>query len=110
MKTNTLPTQILDFFRQNPGQIFNGPELTRRIFPKYAYGQVKGSHSPKAISRRLQELAEDGSLNVSYTHGQAHYKIADTQLPKKYEWTTIETKDEHGHWIRISKQVLTTTV
>jgi len=64
--------RIVDFLKENP-TFFPAAQLQRMSFAN-KNGTLA---SPKAISRRLQELAEGehAILDVEYPNGHAHYKI-----------------------------------
>lgn len=68
---------IISFLKSNPGA-FAAAQLQRLPF-KNRNGTIA---SPKAISRRLQELAERKILEVSYVNGNAYYQIAEAHKPK----------------------------
>lgn len=59
--------QLFDFLQQNRGD-FNSGELQRMEFK----GR-RGTATGKTISRRLQELAEDGKIHVEERRGSAWY-------------------------------------
>ena len=74
---------IVAFLQENPS-VFSAAQLQRTEFRN----KNKTLASPKAISRRLQELAEQGILEVSYINNHAHYRIAEQH--KKRERTIIQ--------------------
>ena len=78
---------IVAFLQQNPS-VFAAAELQRQPF-KNRNGTLA---SPKAISRRLQELAEQHILEVSYINNHAHYQITD-QHKKKTQTVQFIEKD-----------------
>ena len=70
---------ILEFLKNNPS-VFAAAELQRMSF-RNRNGTLA---SPKAISRRLQELAEQGILDVTYDHkNHAHYSIKEEHRKKE---------------------------
>ena len=87
---------IIAFLKSNPS-VFAAAELQRMPF-KNKNGTTA---SPKAISRRLQELAEQQILDVSYVNRNAHYQIAETHKPKPrlvIDDSLPPVKDEFGVW------------
>ena len=73
---------IIDFLKSNPS-VFPAAKLQRMEF-RNKNGTLA---SPKAISRRLQELAEGehAILEVSYPDGKnAHYQVKQNHRKVKY--------------------------
>ena len=85
MSSKSAEQNIISFLQQNPS-VFAAAELQRQPF-KNRNGTLA---SPKAISRRLQELAEQNILEVSYINNHAHYKIKEEHRPKTQHVEFIE--------------------
>lgn len=81
MAHKSLPEQLKAYLFQHRDYMA-GAVLSRLEWPKYAYGERRGLHSPRAVIRRLQEMVEAKELVVEYRHGIAYYS-ANTQAPKK---------------------------
>src|SRR3990167_11295871 len=96
MKTKSAEQNIISFLQQNPS-VFAAAELQRQPF-KNRNGTLA---SPKAISRRLQELAEQNILEVSYVSNHAHYQIREEHKKKPtliIDESKPPIKDERGIW------------
>mgnify|MGYP001583104110 CR=1 FL=1 len=80
---------ILEFLKENPS-VVAAAELQRMSF-RNRNGTLA---SPKAISRRLQELAEQGILDVTYDHkNHAHYSIKEEHRKKEQTVTQVTLPD-----------------
>lgn len=70
--------QLKNFLRTNRG-VFNSGELQRMEFLNKDGTRATG----KSISRRLQELAENGEINVNHRNGSAEYSADPIFVPPK---------------------------
>ena len=71
-----LKDQLFQYLQENHGPIASG-NLQRIYFPKYAYGTQKGYHTPRSVVRRLEELTNEGKIQVEYRKNHAHYSIKE---------------------------------
>lgn len=81
-----LKDQLFNYLRVNGGTHASG-DLQRKEWPKYAYGEKRGLHTPRSVVRRLEELAEAHLITVSYQKNHAHYSISETQKKPTYTYT-----------------------
>lgn len=90
--------QLLEYLRSNPNMSFPSGSL-QRIDWKNARGTMA---TPRSIVRRLQELTENGLIQVEYRNGAASYSVDKTKLPVRYDY--IEEKLPTGEVVM--KQIL----
>lgn len=67
-----LKIQLKRYLEKHGGYISSG-ELQRQFFPKYAYGERKGFHTPRSVVRRLEELASEKIIQVEHRKGHSWY-------------------------------------
>lgn len=79
---------ILTFLQSNKGVFHNG-ELQRMVFKNKNGSQATGD----TIKRRLQNLAEENKIHVSYRGGEAHYSANYIEPVKKPEYRIVDLPD-----------------
>lgn len=70
----TLKARLVRYLRANPTWISSG-DLQRLVADKTTY-------TPRTTCRRLEELAQEGAIEVSYRKGHAWYKHRSQSLPE----------------------------
>lgn len=85
-----LADQLFNYLRKNPGPIASG-DLQRIEWPKYAYGEKRGLHTPRSVVRRLEELAEEGKIAVEYRKNHSYYSIAESHKKPSYQYIFTDT-------------------
>lgn len=85
-----LKDQLFNYLRVNGGIHASG-DLQRKEWPKYAYGEKKGLHTPRSVVRRLEELAEEGKLAVEYRKNHAWYSITEAHKKPSYNYIFTDT-------------------
>jgi len=80
--------QLLDFLRSDGGVHASG-NLQRREW-KNMNGTLA---TPRSIVRRLEELTEEGKLNVEYINNHSHYSANMLSVPPKKTPTILERED-----------------
>lgn len=83
-----LKDQLLHYLQKDGGIVASGT-LQRVEWPKWAYGEKRGLHTPRSVVRRLEELVEEGTLTVEYRSNHAYYRVADGAKKPKYSYEPI---------------------
>ena len=71
----TLKDRLVRYLKGQGGFIASG-ELQRIVAAKTTY-------TPRTTVRRLEELAQEGTLIVEYRKNHAYYKWADVETPQE---------------------------
>lgn len=66
MKKRSLTQRLIDYFKARPDQHIASGDIQRLVTTKTTY-------TASNATRRLRELAEDGTLKVEYIKGHAYY-------------------------------------
>jgi len=87
----SLKERLERYLRQNPAWIANG-SLQRLVAEKTTY-------TPRTTARRLEELVNDGILEVKYVKGHAWYRAKTTQTfsTKAKDKDTLSSADS-SYW------------
>lgn len=72
MTNHSLKEQLVKYLTYNQGIHASG-SLQRIEWPKYAYGEKRGLHTPRSVVRRLEELTEEDRIEVTYKNNHEWY-------------------------------------
>lgn len=87
-QTMKLKQQLIAYLRNNDGWHASGA-LQRVEWPKWAYGEKRGLHTPRSVVRRLQELQREGMVNVESRKNHSWYSVGEAARPKKQVVTLL---------------------
>lgn len=87
-----LKDQLVAYLQEHEGFVASG-DLQRVFFPKYAYHEKRGYHTPRSVVRRLEELVEEGKLQVDYRKNHAFYAILGAFKVKRQVVEIVETPE-----------------
>lgn len=85
MEKKSLKERLVKYLKTQGGFVASG-ELQRIVAAKTTY-------TPRTTVRRLEELAQEGTLIVEYRKNHAYYKWADVETPAELAKRSIEWFD-----------------
>jgi hypothetical protein len=85
----TLPFQLKAYLMEQGGEIASGT-LQRIEWPKYnSWGNKIGTHTPRSVVRRLEEMAEAKEIAVLYRNSHAYYSATKKAVYPKEVFARI---------------------
>ena len=86
MEKKSLKERLVKYLKAQGGFVASG-ELQRIVAAKTAY-------TPRTCVRRLEELAQEGTLIVEYRKNHAYYKWADVESPQELAERSVRWFDQ----------------
>lgn len=90
--TETLRNRLIRYFKNNPTSIVASGDIQRMVANKTTY-------TPRTAVRRLEELANEGILNIKMVKGHAWYHLA-SKTSQNAELSVPEALKKGGDWFK----------